>query len=186
MRGGGGLAASCEPAVPNVTVRTPGAIAAVPDAVTIVIVQPTTRLRSVGILDGRGQLVGQLDERSHTVVHLPEGPTVLYAVLENRAETADRVEGTLVPGRVYDATVGQRPGGVAFLTLTPRSSDGRWSHKDEYLRTTPRLQMDPQKVMRAVNELGDPEAIIQAGDAYAATLDAAQLAEHTFQENDGL
>ena len=98
---------------------TPDAIAAAPDAVTVVVVQPTSRLRAVGIVDGRGQLVGQLDDRCHTVVHVPEGPTVLYAVLENRAETADRLEGTLIAGRVYYATVGPRAGGVALLALEP-------------------------------------------------------------------
>jgi len=179
------LASGCGSVVPDITIRTSGAIAAVPDAVTVVIVQPTTRLRSVSIVDGRGQLVGQLNERAHTAVRLPEGPTVLYAVRENDAKTADRLEGTLVAGRVYYATVGPRPGGVALLTLNPRSPGQRWSHKDEYL-TTPRVQMDPQRVARAVNELGDPAAIIEAGDAHVARLDPAHLAEHTIQENDGL
>jgi hypothetical protein len=180
------LAAGCAPDVQSIAVRTPGAIAAAPDAVTLVIVQPTTRLRSVGIVDGRGQLVGQLDDRSHTVVRLPEGPTVLYAVVENRAETADRLEGTLVPGRVYYATIDERPGGVAFLALSPRSPDGRWSHKDESLARTPRVQMDPRRVTRAANELGDTDAIVRAGDAHVAGLDAAHAAEHEFQESDGL
>jgi hypothetical protein len=180
------LASGCGSVVPDITLRTPGAIAAVPDAVTVVIVQPTTRLRAVTIIDGRGQLVGQLNERAHTAVRLPEGPTVLYAVLENDAKTADRLEGTLVAGRMYYATVGPRAGGVALLALNPRSPDRRWSHKDEYLRTTPRVQMDPQAVGRAANELGDPAAIMQAADAYVSKLDAAGLAEHTIQENDGL
>jgi len=180
------LVLACAPAVPNITVRTPGAIAAVPDAVTVVIVQPETRLRSVAIIDGRGQLVGQLDDRSHTVIRLPEGPTVLYAVLENRAETADRLEGTLVAGRLYYATVSPRGGGVALLALSPRSPDGRWSHKNEYLSATPRIQMDPERVTRAANELGDTAVIMQTADAYVTQLDDARRAEHEIQESDGL
>lgn len=181
----GGVGAGCAPDFPNITVETPGTIAAAPNAVTVVIVQPVDHLRSVNIVDGRGQLVAQLDDRSHTVVHAPEGPTLLYAVLENKAETADRIEGMLIAGRVYYATVGTRPGGVALLALSPRSPDGRWSHKDEYLATTTRVQMDESKVMRAMNELGDAEAITRAGDAYVAKLAAPQLAEHTIQESDG-
>jgi hypothetical protein len=178
--------AGCEPAVQNITVATPGAIAAAPDAVTVVIVQPTSRLRAVAIVDGRGQLVGQLDERCHTVVHVPEGPTVLYAVLENRAETADRLEGTLIAGRVYYATVGPRAGGVALLALNPRSPGERWSHKADYLATTPRVQMDPERIVRTMNEIGDTAPLMKAGDAFVAGLDAAQIAERTIQESDGL
>lgn len=163
-----------------------GAIAPAPESVTVVVVQPTSRLRAVNLVDGRGQLVGQLDGRSHTVIHVSEGPTLLYAVQDNRADTADRIEGTLIRGRVYYVTVGERAGGVELVTLNARSRDGRWSHKDEYLRATPRLQMDPQKVTRAVNDLGDTEAIINAGNAHVAALDAAGQAEHAIQENDGL
>jgi hypothetical protein len=176
---------SCAPTVPNITVASPGQLEARPDRATVVIVQPATGLRCVQIIEGHGGLVGQLDGRSHTVVSLPEGPTVLYAVLGNDASTADRIEGTLIAGRIYYATVGPRAGGVALLALTPRSPEGRWSHKGEYLATTPRLQLDPKQITRAVNELGDTEALIQAGDARAARLDAAQLAEHSIQETDG-
>jgi hypothetical protein len=177
---------SCAPAVPSITVRTPaGPIAADTEKVTIVIVQPETRLRSVDIFDGRGHFVAQLDDRSHTVLRLPEGPTMLYAVVENQAETADRIEGTLVAGRIYYATIGEREGGVAFLTLNPRSPGGRWSHRDEYLARTPRVMLDPDKIGRAVNELGDTAPLMRAADARLATLDATAAAEHAVQESDG-
>ena len=175
----------CAAAVQSIAVVSPGAIVAAPDGVTVVVIQPTTRLRSVDLVDGRGQLVGQLDGRSHTVVRVPEGPTILYAVLENDATTTDRLEGTLVAGRVYYATVGARPGGVELLALTARSPDGRWSHKAEYLATTPRVQMDPQRIGRAANELGDTAPILQAGDVRVAALDAASRDEHELQESDG-
>jgi len=178
--------AGCAPAVQTIVVKAPATpIAPDPEKVTIVVVQPEARLRSVGLVDGRGQLVGQLDERSHTVVHLPEGPTVLYAVVENKAETADRIEGTLMGGRVYYATVGEREGGVALLALNPRSPDGRWSHRNEYLASTPRVAMDPDKVVRAMNDLGDTAALMRAADAYVAKLDPARAAEHVIQESDG-
>jgi len=179
-------AVGCAPVVQNIAVATPGAITPSSDAVTIVVIQPATHLRSVSLLDGQGQLVGQLDDRSHTAVRVPEGPTILYAVIENESATADRIEGTLVPGRIYYATIEARSGGVALTTLTPRSPDGRWRHKDEWLGATPRVQMDSQKMGRAINEVGDPAPILRAGDAHVAGLDAAHRAEHEIQESDGL
>jgi hypothetical protein len=178
--------ASCAPSFPSIAVRTPaGPIAADPEKVTIVVVQPESRLHAVSIVDGRGQLVAQLDDRSHTVIRAPEGPRILYAVVENRADTADRIEGTLVAGRVYYATIGERPGGVALLALNARSPGGRWRHKDEYLATTPRVSMSQDLVVREANELGDTTALMRAADAHVAGLDAAQAAEHTIQESDG-
>jgi hypothetical protein len=177
--------AACAPTVPDITVVTPGTIEATPAAVTLVVIQPTSRLRSVELVEGHGELVGQLEGRSHTVVRLREGPTVLYAVLGNDAATTDRIEGTLIAGRIYYAIVEPREGGVALLALTPRSRDERWSHRGEYILTTPRLQLDPQQITRAMNELGDTAPIIQAGDVRAATLDAAQVAERAIQETDG-
>jgi hypothetical protein len=179
------LVASCAPTVQSIAVPTPGRIAPDPDKVTVVVIQPGTRLGPVAIVDGRGQLVGQLDDRTHTVLTLPEGPTVLYAVASNRADTADRLEGTLVAGRLYYATVDPRTGGVALLAFTPRSPDERWRHKDEYLATTTRVQMDPQRIVRAANELPDATAVAKAGDTYLATLPPALLAQHTIQESDG-
>jgi hypothetical protein len=182
------LLPACAPTVQSIAVPAPaGALAAAPESVTVVVIQPSSKLRPVNLLDGRGQLVGQLDGRSHTVVHVSEGPTLLYAVLDNRSQTADRIEGTLMRGRVYYALVGERAGGgVELVTLNARSRDDRWSHRGEYLAGTPRLQMDPERVTRAVNDLGDTNAIIDAGNAHILTLDGAALAEHAIQENDGL
>jgi hypothetical protein len=177
--------AACGPSFPNISVVSPGTIEATPDAATVVIIQPASRLRSVEIIEGHGQLVGQLDDRSHTVVRVHEGPTVLYAVLGPDASTVDRIEGTLIAGRIYYAIVEARAGGVALLALTPRSRDDRWRHKSEYLAATPRLQLDPRQLTPAVNELGSTDAIIQTGDGRAARMDAAQIAEHSIQETDG-
>jgi len=179
------LLASCAPAVPNITVRSAEPIVPSADSVTMVIVQPATHLHAVDILDGHGQLVAQVDDLCHTVVRLPEGPTLLYAVVGNDRSTADRIEGTLVAGRLYYATVGAREGGVELLTLNPRSPGDRWKHKSEYLAATPRVQMDPLRITRAVNELGDTHAILEAADARVAKLDAAALAKRTIQESDG-
>jgi hypothetical protein len=181
----GAIAAGCGPVVDNITVHSASAIVSDPRAATFVVIQPESDLHSVNLVDGHGQLVGQLDGRSQTIVRLPEGPTLLYAVLDNRAGTADRLEGTLIPGRVYYATVGARPGGVALLALTPRSPNGRWNQKAAYLTATPRVEMDGRRLSHAVNQLGGVLPIMEAGDARAAKLDAASAGEHTIQETDG-
>jgi hypothetical protein len=178
--------AACAPSYPSIAVRTPATpITADFDKVTLVVVQPESRLHAVSIVDGRGQLVGALDDWSHTVIRLPEGPTVLYAVVENHAETADRIEGTLVAGRVYYATIGAREGGLTFLTLSPRSPGNRWKRRDSYVADTPRVAMNPEKVGRAAAELGDPQALMRAADDRLAKLDPGSAAEHSFQESDG-
>jgi hypothetical protein len=181
------LAAACEPVVHDITVRTPSSLAPDFEKVTVIVIQPVSHLRTVSLLDGHGQLIGQLSDRSHTVIKLHEGPTVLYAVHENHAESADRIEGTLVPGRTYYATIDERQGedGLDFRALNVRSPADRWRHKDEYLAQTPRVQMDPDRVIRTANELGEPHAILRAGDAHVAKLDAAAQAERAIQETDG-
>jgi hypothetical protein len=188
---GGALAVAlfafgCAPVVQSIAVPDTGAIAAAPETVTVVVVQPGWKQRPVNLLDGRGQLVGQLNGRSHTVVRLSEGPTLLYAVLDRDAATADRLEGTLIRGRLYYAYVGERDGGVELLALNARSGHDRWRHKDEYLTSTPRVQMDTERLTRAVNDLGDPAPIIDAANARVAAMDGAAQAEHAIQENDGL
>jgi hypothetical protein len=184
----GALALGCAPVVQSIAVPGPdGAIVAAPESVSVVVVQPESKLRPVNLVDGRGQLVGQLDGRSHTLVRLTEGPNLLYAVVDNRVASVDRLEGTLIRGRLYYAYVGERAdGGVELVALNARSRDGRWAQKDQYLSSTPRVQMDPERVTRAVNDLGDTNAIIDAGNARFAALDAAAQAEHAIQENDGL
>ena len=74
--------------------------------------QPTTRLRSVDLVDGRmvSSRAGCRRTRSHTVVRVPEGPDdPLRRARERRDDDGSpRGGGTLVAGRVYYATVGAR------------------------------------------------------------------------------
>lgn len=178
--------AACTPAVPNITVKTPEPLSADPAQATLVIVQPTTRFGSLSILDQDGRLLGQLNDRSHTVLRIPPGPRRLYAVPEKEASFADRIEGSFDGGRTYFATISLRWGGVSFLALNPRSRDERWSHKDEYLAATPHVQMDPSKVTLASERLGDPTKVLKTADAYSDRLDEAHRAEHLVRAEDGI
>jgi hypothetical protein len=180
-----GFATGCAPTVAIVTIKSPGAIAPDPHRATIVVVQPSSRLRAVNLIDGHGRLLAQLDDRSHTVLRVSEGPTLLYAALENRPDTADRIEGTLLGGYVYYATVSARTGGVALATLTPRSPEGRWDHKAEYLAHTPRVELDPETIGRTVNDLGNVLPIMEAADAHVTAMSSAEQAERQYQESDG-
>jgi hypothetical protein len=176
----------CAPTVAVVPVSSPGAITADPQKATIVVIQPASKLRAVSLIDGHGRLIGQLDERSHTILRVSEGPTLLYAVVENQPDSADRLEGTLIGGRVYYAIVSARSGGAELLALTPRSPQSRWDHKNEYLARTPRVQLDPDGIGRTVNELGNTVPIMEAADAHVAAMSTAEQAEHQYQESDGL
>jgi hypothetical protein len=178
-------AAGCAPTVAVVAVKSPGKIAPDPRKATIIVIQPSSNLRAVNLIDGHGRLLAQLDDRSHTVLRVSEGPTLLYAVVENRPETADRIEGTLMSGYVYYATVSARTGGVSMVTLTPRSPDGRWGHKNEYLAHTPRVELDPDSIGRTVNDIGNVLPIMEAADAHVATMSSAEKAERQYQESDG-
>jgi hypothetical protein len=110
----------------------------------------------------------------------------LYAVVENRAEWGDRIEGSVLPGKVYYATLSMRWGGVSFLTLTPRSPDQRWSHKDEYLSGTQGVEMDPSKTALAKQQLGDTKSMLTTVDGSVSKFDAAHMAERTIHPEDGL
>jgi hypothetical protein len=180
------LAAGCGPAVQNITVQTPGSPSATPAEATIVVVQPTTRFQSVNIFDGHGQLVGQLNDRSYTVLQVPAGETRLYAFPENKSEWADRIAGTVQAGRVYYATVSLRWGGISFLALNQRSRDGRWMKKDEYLSASPHVQMDPQRTPLVMGKLGETAHLFDKADAFVQKLDGPHQAERVIQPEDGI
>ena len=183
---GGALATGCGPAVPNITLMTPGSPTPAADLATLVVIQPTTRYMSVSILDANARLLGQLNDRSYTVIQVPAGPVRLYAFWEDQIKAADRVEGTLVAGKTYYATVGLRWGGIAFLALNQRSPDMRWSHKDEYLGKVPRVQMDGARSAEVIQKLGTPPKIFQYADEGVQKMDGPHQAERVIQADDGV
>lgn len=182
----GAAAVGCGPAVRNVTVRSAASIAPSASEATIVVVQPSTRYSSVNILDGQGRLLGQISDRSHTVVRVPPGTLRLYAIPEREASWGDRIDGHVEAGRVYYATIGMRWGGITFLALNPRSRDDRWSHRDEYLGSTPLVEMDLAQVPLAVQELGDTAPLLARVDQNVDRLDEAHREERTIRPEDGL
>ena len=117
------------------------------------------------------------------------------------AATPDDVFAMIVFARVVQARSFTAAGGHerrALLVQDRRRAPGRRDAADAHqpqprlesqgrvLRTTPRVQMDPERVTRMVNDLGDPDPILRAGDAYGASLDGAARAAHEIQGNDGL
>lgn len=180
------LLVGCGPAVHNITIPSTTPIAASAGEATIVVVQPSTRYGSVNLLDGSGRLLGQIHDRSHTTVRVPPGAVRLYAIPEREASWGDRIEGQVVAGRVYFATISMRWGGINFLALNPRSADDRWSHRDEYLARTPLVQMDPGRISLAITEIGDAAPLLQRVDRHADGLDAAHREERTIRAEDGI
>jgi hypothetical protein len=181
----GALAIGCGPSVHNITVRSQASVAPSADHATLVVMQPTTRFGYLNLLDQNGQLVGQLHDRSATIVQLPPGNFRLYAVLERNAGSGDRIQGTLEAGHVYYATVSMRWGGINFLALTTRSHDDRWSHLGEYLTNAPMVAMDPAQVPTAVREIGDAQRLTSEIDRRVDRLDAEHAEERVLQSTDG-
>lgn len=179
-------AAACGPPIRPITVPAPdNPSAAVPDQATIVIVQPTTDVRVVNILDATGRLVGQLNYQSQTAVRIPPGPVRLYATAERQPSFGDRITGTVLAGKVYFATISVRYGGLRFLALKPSSRDDRWSHREQYLRR-PAVVMDPARIPEATAALGDAAEMLKGADRFADRLEGAQRDERTIAPEDGL
>ena len=181
------LATGCA-TVANITIpATKGAIEGSPEAATVVVVQPTTRYVAVSVLDGDGKLLGQLHNRSHTVVRVPPGPVSLYVLSERQVSWGDRIKGEVLAGRVYYATISVRYGGLRFNSLNPSSPDGRWEQRENYLARTPRVEMDPAMIATAVERLGNTGEILRViDDKYADRYQEHQIEAHTIRPEDGL
>ena len=182
------IAVGCGPVVQYITVPSTASGTPPSDQANIVLMQPTTRF-NVNILDARGQLVAQLNDRSRTIVRVPPGPIRLYSIIGNVAEAADRIEGTVQAGRTYYATLSVRGGGfggLAFRALNPRSLDNRWAQRDAYIARTPLIEMDPTKVPIVIRQIGDPAPLLQKIDAKIEKLGPAHRAERTIEPEDGL
>ena len=97
--------AGCGPTLRSAT--RPSIGGAEPDSVTavVVVVQPTWRTPAVNFLDSRGVLLGQINNRSQTVLRVPPGPIKLYALIGNDPDSGDRIGGDLLAGRKYYATI---------------------------------------------------------------------------------
>ncbi len=176
----------CGPNVRNATIPSSTPIAAVPDMATIVVVQPRTRFQSVNLLDPNGALLGQLNDRSHTVLRVPEGDVRIYAIPEDQGEWGDRIEGNVLAGRIYYATLSFRWGGLNFLALNPRSNDNRWAEREGFLSSTPLVELDPAVVPLALTDLGDPMPLIAEAEERYQELDEEHRAEHVLSPEDGL
>lgn len=181
-------ALACSPAVPNVTVKTANTLEAVQDAATIVVIQPRTKYKSVSFVDGAGRLLGQLDRRTYTLLRVPPGPVRLYAFWENKITAADRIEGTVLAGKIYFATISFRGtvGGIALLALNPRSPDRRWTEKDRYLSSTQRVQMDPKREVEVMQRLGAAPEIFHWADEHTKGLTGRAHDERVILPGDGI
>lgn len=180
------VAVGCGPAVHDITMPSRSSIGPSPTEATIVVVQPSTRFGSVNFLDPAGRLLGQLSDRSHTIIRVPPGHVRLYAMVERDSRLGDRIEGDVEAGRIYFATLSMRWGGINFLALNPRSADDRWSHRDEYLQRTPFVEMDPGRVELALGEIGDAVPLIERIDHQTERMDAAHIDERTILAGDGI
>jgi len=177
----------CAAQVTNITMpASETSIEASRDMATIVVVQPSTHYRNLSVLDGNGNLLGQLHDRSYTVMQVPAGPLRLYVLAERKATWGDRIQGEVLAGRIYYATISLRYGGIRFNSLNSRSPDSRWGQRDLYLTRGHRLQMDPQRIVTAVEELGETAEILDVIDDYSDRYNLEQIEVHTIRPEDGV
>ncbi len=176
----------CFARVDNITVPVNGSIETSAKDATIVIVQPSTHYSSLSLLDGNGKLLGQLHDRSYTVVNVPPGPIRLYVLPERLLTWGDRIQGEVTAGRVYYATISLRFGGIRFNSLNPRSPDRRWEQRDVYLTRGPYVEMDPAREALLLDQLGDTAEILEVIEKYADRYPPNQIEVHTILPEDGL
>jgi len=174
--------AACGNMIPNATVASASSIAPAAGEATIVFVQPT-KPYLIHVLDAKGQLVGQLYTKSHTAIHVPPGPVRLYCFVQGLQ--ADRLDGNVEAGKVYFASASYF-NEFSCVALNPRSNDNRWALKDQWVRGTPNLALDSQKLPEATRVLGDPMVYMRRADARVDGMDAPHRAERTIQPNDCL
>jgi hypothetical protein len=102
------------------------------------------------------------------------------------AEWGDRIDGTVLAGKTYYATIGLRYGGLKFLALNPRSKDNRWSALQEYLSTLPAVQMDPALAAQEQHELSGIDDLISHAESFPRTLNDEHRSQRLFLPEDGL
>lgn len=153
----------------------------------IVVVQPSWDTLAVNILDGQGKLLGQLNRQSQTSFNVPAGRLRLYAIIANMIDSGDRIDGEVLPGRTYYATVSYGVfNRLRFQALKPQSNDNRWANREEYLRKTPRLELDPELARRVGEDLSPASELMAGIDRYVSGYDEAHRFERTLAPSDSL
>ncbi len=154
------------------------------DTATI-IVGNIANWKVLNLLDERGNVVGQLTGRSHTILFRPAGPMKLYVVPEKEGKWGDRVTGDLEAGRVYYVKVGMRYGGVQAVTLSERNDSDEWKNRKTYVSDLERMDVDPMQVPALSTDLGDVKGLMNQVDEFIAGLTNLERAVRTFEVADG-
>jgi hypothetical protein len=186
--------AGCSVTVDRITRPAVGTVGVEQGRATIVIVQPNIPMRDVNVLDSSGQLVGQITGLSRTTIRVPAGSLRLYALRDDLGWTGDRIDGEAQAGKTYYATIGGSSGwaktgkwgGLRFMALTPRSGNNRWAGREQYLASTPAVEMDPARIAAAQRQLGDTTKLMREIDSFADGLSGQNRVDRTILAADGL
>jgi hypothetical protein len=139
------------------------------------------------LVNGDGQVLGQSQFKTHTVLAVPAGPITLYAMPGGLAQkNGERIDGEVRAGHLYYVTIGYRfPTGFAVRKLTPESRDNRWQSLSTHLGS-PRVVFSESALPffeeQVRPELGESFRRI---DERRASHNKANIEERTIRPDDG-
>ena len=175
--------AACAPATRLITKPSTASLTPSAGQATILIGH-TMSYKALNILDGSGNVIGQMGPREHTVIHVSPGPVKIYAVPENRAKWGDRVEGTVEAGKVYYLSASMRWGGIGLTVIKPTDAEG-WPTRKTYETDLATVELDSSQLAGLNEDLGDKKEITSTIDEVVASFDADEKKARTLNGADG-
>ena len=137
------LVAGCE--VPYMTaIEPPQPLRPPPNSGLVVFVRPSTWGGNAyaDILDEAGHFVGRTSGGAHFATVAAPGPH-MFAIW---GENTDAVQIDVAPGKIYFVEVGITPGWITaqfhLYAITPKTP--QWATRDEWVRNTKQMRVDPQ------------------------------------------
>ncbi len=146
----------------------------------ILIVSNVGRLAPVNLFDEKGEVVGQLDGRTFTVLHHAPGAFRLYSLPDRNTGLGDRDEGTVEAGKVYYLQ--------QFLhmeLIAERIDKDDWAERKDNERKLDQVSLDAARLPTLKLELGDVPSLIKEIDDKVDHMGADDKAKREVQPSDG-
>ncbi|MFO0681153.1 MAG: hypothetical protein U0234_03835 [Sandaracinus sp.] len=180
--GGDSAAATSLPAAMRPVTVARG-LQASPDHALIVVLSPSDG-GPYAIVDASGAIVAEVGPRDRALIDATPGTVTYYALADS---AGDRISGEVVAGGVYYAAVDPHGSGIHFVTVSPRSADGRWDHLSELIGETEEQEIDPAQRGALDAHVVTPQLRprMSALDTRAGEMDAAHLDERTLHPEEG-
>lgn len=154
-----------------------------PDHALIVVLSPSDG-GPYAIVDASGAIVAEVGPRDRALIDATPGTVTYYALADS---AGDRISGEVVAGGVYYAAVDPRGSGIRFVTVSPRSADGRWERLSELIGETEEQEIDPEQRGALDAHVVTPQLRprMSALDTRAGEMDPTHLDERTLHAEEG-